>query len=58
MLRYVITYPEFDDEQQIIRSNINESFEKVKPVISIKDILKAQETVRKFIWTKKLRSIS
>ena len=46
MLKRVITYPEFDDEQQIIRSNINESFGKVKPVVSIKEIIKAQESVK------------
>ena len=54
MLKWVITYPEFDDEQQIIRSNINESFEKVKPVISIKDILKAQETVKEVYMDEKI----
>ena len=54
MLKCVITYPEFDDEQQIIRSNINESFEKVKPVISIKDILKAQETVKEVYMDEKI----
>ena len=46
MLKCVITYPEFEDEQQIIRSNINESFEKIKPVITTKDILKAQDAVK------------
>jgi len=46
MLKCVITYPEFEDEQEIIRSNINESFEKIKPVISTKDILKAQDAVK------------
>jgi MoxR-like ATPase len=54
MLKCVITYPEFDDEQQIIRSNINESFEKVKPVISIKDILKAQQTVKEVYMDEKI----
>ena len=54
MLKCVITYPEFDDEQQIIRSNINDSFEKVKPVISIKDILKAQETVKEVYMDEKI----
>merc|ERR1712224_153471 len=54
MLKVVLTYPEFDDEQQIIRSNINESFEKVKPVISIKDILKAQETVKEVYMDEKI----
>ena len=42
MLKCVISYPEFEDEQLIVRSNINESFSKVKAVVSIKDILKAQ----------------
>ena len=46
MLKCVISYPEFEDEQLIVRSNINESFSKVKPVVSIKDILKAQESVK------------
>ena len=54
MLKCVITYPEFDDEQQIIRSNINESFGKVKPVVSIKEIIKAQESVKDVYMDEKI----
>ena len=54
MLKCVITYPEFEDEQQIIRSNINESFEKVKPVISVKDILNAQQSVKDVYMDEKI----
>ena len=54
MLKCVIDYPEFDDEQQIIRYNINESFQKVKPVVSIKEILKAQESVKDVYMDEKI----
>ena len=54
MLKCVISYPEFEDEQLIVRSNINESFSKVKPVISIKDILKAQESVKQVYMDEKI----
>ena len=54
MLKCVITYPEFEDEQQIVRSNINESFEKVKPVISVKDILNAQQSVKDVYMDEKI----
>ena len=54
MLKCVISYPEFEDEQLIVRSNINESFSKVKPVVSIKDILKAQESVKQVYMDEKI----
>ena len=54
MLKCVISYPEFDDEQQIIRSNINESFEKVKAVVSTKEILSAQEAVKEVYMDDKI----
>ena len=54
MLKCVIDYPEFDDEQLIIRYNINESFQKVKPVVSIKEILKAQESVKDVYMDEKI----
>jgi len=46
MLKTVIDYPNINDEQQIVRANINNSFEKIKPVVSVKQILQAQESVR------------
>ena len=54
MLKCVVSYPEFEDEQLIVRSNINESFSKVKPVVSIKDILKAQESVKQAYMDEKI----
>ena len=54
MLKCVIDYPEFDDEQLIIRSNINESFQKVKSVVSVKEILKAQESVKDVYMDEKI----
>ena len=54
MLKCVISYPEFEDEQLIVRSNINESFSKVKAVVSIKDILKAQESVKQVYMDEKI----
>ena len=44
MLKCVISYPEFEDEQLIVRSNINESFSKVKPVTVSYTHLRAHET--------------
>ena len=46
MLKTVIDYPNINDEQQIVRANINNSFRKIKPVVSVKQILQAQESVR------------
>ena len=46
MLKTVIDYPNINDEQQIVRANINNSFGKIKPVVSVKQILQAQESVR------------
>ena len=54
MLKCVISYPEFEDEQLIVRSNINESFSKVKAVVSIKDIIKAQESVKQVYMDEKI----
>ena len=54
MLKCVVSYPEFEDEQLIVRSNINESFSKVKAVVSIKDILKAQESVKQVYMDEKI----
>ena len=54
MLKTVIDYPKLEDEQQIVRSNLKEAFEKIKPVVSIKDILKAQKSVREVYMDEKI----
>ena len=46
MLKTVIDYPKLDEEQIIIRSNLNNIQEKIKPVVTTKQIEKAQATVR------------
>ena len=46
MLKTLIDYPKIEDEQLIVRSNLKGSFEKIKPVVSTKQILSAQESVR------------
>jgi MoxR-like ATPase len=43
MLKTVVDYPSMDDEKLIIRANLSGSFEKISPVVSIKQIIKAQK---------------
>ena len=54
MLKTVIDYPKLDDEQQIVRQNLQSSFEKVKPVVTTKQIITAQETVREVYMDEKI----
>ena len=54
MLKTVIDYPKLEDEQQIVRSNLKGAFEKIKPVVSTKEILKAQKSVREVYMDEKI----
>ena len=54
MLKTVIDYPKLDEEQLIIRANLKGSFEEVKPVVSLKQILKAQSAVREVYMDEKI----
>lgn len=54
MLKTVIDYPKMDEEQLIIRANLKEAFEKINPVVSIEQILKAQESVRAVYMDEKI----
>ena len=54
MLKTVIDYPNINDEQQIVRANINNSFGDIKPVVTIKQIIKAQESVRTVYMDEKI----
>lgn len=54
MLKTVIDYPKMDDEQQIVRANLRGGFEKVNPVVSIKQILNAQAAVREVYMDEKI----
>ena len=54
MLKTIIDYPKMDEEQLIVRANLKESFEQIKPVVSIKQILKAQNAVREVYMDEKI----
>ena len=54
MLKTVIDYPKMEEEQLIVRANLKESFEQIKPVVSIKQILKAQSAVREVYMDEKI----
>jgi len=54
MLKTVIDYPKMAEEQLIIRANLKGGFEKVNPVVSIKQILSAQKAVREVYMDEKI----
>ena len=54
MLKTVIDYPTLHDEQIIMRQNLNGSFGKVNPVISVDQIIKAREFVNEVYMDEKI----
>ena len=56
MLKAVIDYPKLDEEQLIVRNNLKGAFEKVQAVVSTKQILTAQETVREVYMDEKIEN--
>lgn len=54
MLKTVIDYPKLEDEQLIVRQNLQAAYEKVKPVVTTKQILTAQATVRQVYMDEKI----
>ncbi|MEL0225270.1 MAG: MoxR family ATPase [Flavobacteriaceae bacterium] len=54
MLKTVIDYPKIEDEQLIVRQNLQSAYEKVKPVVTTKQILTAQATVREVYMDEKI----
>ena len=54
MLKTVIDYPRIEDEQLIIRANLRDGFEKVNQVVSIEQILRAQQAVRDVYMDEKI----
>ena len=54
MLKTVIDYPKMNEEQMIIRQNLAGSYEKVNPVVSLKQILNAQQAVREVYMDEKI----
>ena len=54
MLKTIIDYPKMEEEQVIVRSNLNNAKEKVKPVVTTKQIETAQKTVREIYMDEKI----
>ncbi|MEX0314743.1 MAG: AAA family ATPase [Allomuricauda sp.] len=54
MLKTVIDYPKLNEEQLIIRQNLGKSNEPVKPVVTLKQILSAQEAVQDVYMDEKI----
>jgi len=50
----VIDYPTMEDERLVIRQNLKGAFEKVNQVVSIEQILSAQEAVREVYMDEKI----
>jgi MoxR-like ATPase len=56
MLKAVIDYPKFDEEQLIVRNNLNSNNAQVTPVVTTKQILSAQETVKEVYMDEKIEN--
>ena len=55
MLKTVIDYPKMDEERLVIRQNLKaEAYEKVNQVVSVEQILRAQEAVREVYMDEKI----
>ncbi len=54
MLKTVITYPKMNEEQMVMRQNLTGDYQQVKPVVSVKQILSAQEAVREVYMDEKI----
>ncbi|MDR6299662.1 AAA family ATPase [Mesonia maritima] len=54
MLKTVIDYPKMNEEQLVMRANLKGSFDKVNPVVSIEQILRAQSAVRDVYMDEKI----
>ena len=54
MLKTVIDYPKLDEEQQIMRDNLSNSYAVVNQTVSLEQILKAQTAVREVYMDEKI----
>lgn len=54
MLKTVIDYPKMEDERLVMRQNLKGAYEKVNPVVSVEQILKAQQAVREVYMDEKI----
>lgn len=56
MLKVIINYPKKNEEKQILRQNINNTFAQVNKVIKTKDIIHARELVRQVYLDEKIEN--
>ena len=56
MLKAVIDYPKLNEEQLIMRTNLNNSSKNIKSVINTKQIISAQETVHEVYMDEKIEN--
>ncbi len=54
MLKCVISYPELEDERNIMRMSLNGTFGEVEPVVSLQDIIEASELARRIYMDEKI----
>lgn len=54
MLKAVIDYPKMDDERQVVRQNLKGAFDKVNQIVTLDQILRAQEAVRDVYMDEKI----
>ncbi|CAM3920059.1 MULTISPECIES: AAA family ATPase [Flavobacterium] len=54
MLKTVIDYPKMEDERMIIRQNLAGEYAKVNPVVSVEQIIRAQQAVREVYMDEKI----
>ena len=54
MLKTVIDYPKLEDEQTIMRQNLNGRFGTVNPVVSVDQIIKAREVINEVYMDEKI----
>ena len=56
MLKTVIDYPKLDEEQLIVRYNLNSNITNIKPVVTTKQIISAQETIKEVYMDEKIET--
>ena len=56
LLKVIIGYPERSEEKKIIRQNISENREDVKPLIGLKEVLEVQQVVKKIYIDEKIEN--
>jgi MoxR-like ATPase len=55
MLKIIVSYPQMEEERQIIRQNINpDGMSKINPIIKPQDIIEARQLVREVYMDEKI----